>query len=85
MFSTTILNTSVIDTSILNCTRISTISAVLVFTASPIMTKIVSILGTQAISARIVETKAQQSTKFLGKGKEMEEEIDLDEEIVISN
>ena len=32
-----------------------------------------------------VETKPQLSTKFLGKGKEMEEEIDLDEEIVIPN
>lgn len=40
-------------------------------------------MGTQVISARTVETKVQPSTKFLGKEKEIEEDIDLDEEIVI--
>ena len=49
------------------------------------MSMIVSILATQAISVRIVEAKPKLSTIFLGKGKEMEEEIDLDEEIVIPN
>ena len=37
------------------------------------------------ISAKIVETKPQPSTKFLGTKKEKEEEINLDEEIVIPN
>ena len=35
------------------------------------------------ISAKIVETKPQASTKFLTSSKGKEEEIDLDEEIVI--
>ena len=66
-------------------TSISIVSAISIFVASPIMSTIVSILSTQAISARKIETKHQLSTKFLGKGKEKEEEIDLDEEIVIPN
>ena len=49
------------------------------------MSTIVSIPGTQAISAKTVETKPQSSTPFLGKGKEKEEEIDLDEKIVTPN
>ena len=49
------------------------------------MFTIISIPGTQAISAMTIETKPRLSTKFLGKGKEMEEEIDLDEEILIPN
>ena len=52
---------------------------------SPTISTIVSIPSTKAISARIVETKPQLSTKFLGKGKEKEEDVDLDEEIVIPN
>ena len=39
----------------------------------------------QLISVKKVETKSQPSTKFLDKGKEKEEDIDLDEEIVIPN
>ena len=39
----------------------------------------------QIIGKRIVETKPQPSTKVLRKGKEKEEVIDLDEEIVILN
>ena len=39
----------------------------------------------ELISTKIVETKPQPSTIFLGKGKEKEEKIDLDEEIVIPN
>ena len=37
------------------------------------------------ISAKTVETKPQLSTKLLTRGKDKEEEIDLDEEIVIPN
>lgn len=46
------------------------------------MSTIVSIPSTKEISVRTVEDKAQPSTKFL-KGKEIEEDIDLDEEIEI--
>ena len=53
--------------------------------ASPTISTIVSIPSTQAISVRTVETKPQLSTKCLSKGKEKEEEIGLDEEIVIPN
>ena len=60
-------------------------SAVSIFVASPIMSTIVSIPSKQEISARIVETKSQPSTKFSSQGKEKEEEIDLDEEILIPN
>ena len=44
---------------------------------------IVSILDAKSINARTIEPKVQSSTIFLGKGKEIEEDIDLDEEIVI--
>ena len=37
----------------------------------------------QIISTKIVETKPQPSTKVFSKGKEKEEDIDLDEDIVI--
>ncbi len=50
---------------------------------SPSMSTIVSISDKKSISVRTVEPKVQSSTKFLSKGKELEEEIDLDEEIVI--
>ena len=60
-------------------------SEVSIFAMIPTISTIVSIPSTQAISARIVETKPQPSTKFLGQGKEKEEEIDLDEEILIPN
>ena len=63
----------------------SSMSVVSIFAASPTISTIVSISSTQAISARIVETKPQPSTIFLSKGKEREEDIDLDEEIVIPN
>ena len=66
-------------------TRISTISAISFFVAIPTISTIISILSKQEISARIVETKPQPSTKILSNGKEKEENIDLDEEIVIPN
>ncbi len=66
-------------------TSISIVSVVSIFAGSPSISTIVSIPSTYAISARIVETKPQPSTKFLGKSKEIEEDVDLDEEIVIPN
>ena len=60
-------------------------SAVSIFVTSPTISTIVSIPSMEIISTRKVETKPQPSTKFLSKGKEKEEEIDLDEEIVILN
>ena len=56
-----------------------------IFLAIPSMFAIISTMDTQAIKKKTVETKAQQSINFLGKGNEMEEDIDLDEEIVIPN
>ena len=89
MLGTMVLNTSVLDTSILDSTGISTsipsISTVSIFVASPIMSTIISIPSKKKISARIVESKFQPITKFLSQGKEKEEEIELDEEIVIPN
>ena len=49
------------------------------------MSTIVSILDTKEICVRIVEPNVQPSTKYLGKGNKIEEDIDLDEEIVIPN
>ena len=87
--SSTKLDTLVLSTSILDSSgifaNVHSVSIVSIFTASPSMSTIVSIPSTKAISAMIVETKPQSSTKFLGKGKEMEEEIDLNEEIIIPN
>ena len=87
MIKASILDMTVLDTSILALigtpTSISTISAISIFTASPTISTIVSIPSTQEISARKVETKPQLSTKILGKGKEKEEDVDLDEEILI--
>ena len=83
ILDTKVLDTLVLDTSII-CTTIS-ISTVSIFLASPTISIIVSIPSKQAISARTIETKPQPSTKFLSKGKEKEEDIDLDEEIVIPN
>ena len=60
-------------------------SIVSIFSASPTISTIVSIPSIQIISIKVVETKPQLSTKFLNKGKEKEEEIDLDEEIIILN
>ena len=66
-------DTSILDTSILAIAGISSsiplVSILFIFMASPSMSTIVSIPGTQVISARTVETKHQLSTKFLGKGK----------------
>lgn len=47
------------------------------------MSTIVSIPSTKAISVGTVERKVQPSKKKLGKGKEIKDYIDLDEEIVI--
>ena len=69
------------STSIL-VTLVCTVSILL---AIPTISTIVSIPRMQIISTKIVETKLQPSTKFFSKGKEKEEEIDLDEEIVIPN
>ena len=82
--SSTMIETLVLDTSILATIGIYTISVVPIFLESPIMSTIVSIPSKKEISVRIVETKPQLSTKFLGQGKE-KEEIDLDEEIAIPN
>jgi len=57
----------------------------IVSTTSHTISTIISIPSMQLISGNIVETKSQPSTRFLGKGKEKEENIDLDEEIVIPN
>ena len=59
------------------------VSTISIVTTNPSISTIVSILDTKELSTRTVEPKAQLSTKFLGKGKEIEEDIDLDEEIVI--
>ena len=87
MLDTSILDTIVLSTSILDTTSIcttSSMSAISVFVASPTISTIVSFPSIQAISARIVETKPQLSTKNLSKRKE-KEEIDLDEEIFVPN
>lgn len=76
------MSSSVLDsTSIL--VSIPLVSSISIFTTSPIISAIVSILDAKAISTAIVEPKVQPSLKFLGKGKELGEDIDLDEEIVI--
>lgn len=49
------------------------------------MSTIISISSTKAISVRTIEPKVQLSTKFLSIRKELEEEIDLDEKIIILN
>lgn len=59
------------------------VSSISIFTASRSISTIVSIPNDKAISTRIIEPKVQPSVKILGKGKELEENIDLDEEIVI--
>ena len=82
--SSIVLDSIILDTTGIS-TSISIISVVSIFVASPTISTIVSIPSTQAISARIVETKPQPSTKKIIKGKEKEEDVDLDEEIVIPN
>ena len=54
-----------------------------IFIASPTISTIVSIPDSKALSTRTVEPKAQLSARFLCRGKEIEEDIDLDEEIEI--
>ena len=76
---------SILVDSTIYSTSTLAISIISTFLASPTISTIVSIPSIQVISARIVETKPQLSTIFLGKGKEKEEDVDLDEEIVIPN
>ena len=78
-------STSVLVTPGISTIGILAISIVCNFSPCPSISTIISIPGMQSISARTVETKPQPSTNFLGKGKENEEEIDLDEEILIPN
>ena len=89
VFSTLILDSTILTSSILDSSNISistpSVSIVSFFTTSPSISTIISILDTKAISVRIVEPKDQPSTNFLGKGKEIEEDFDLDEERVIPN
>ena len=82
MLGTIVLDTSMIDTLVLNTlildslgtsTSIFTIGVISIFIASPIMSTTISLLGTQEISPRTIETKPQSSIIFLGKGKEIEE------------
>ena len=79
--STLVLDT-LVSTSILDSTSIP-VSTIPIFIASPTISTIVSILDIKALCTRKVEPKAQPSTKFLSKGKEIEDDIDLDEEIEI--
>ena len=79
---TNLPSTSFFTTLGIPTTSIS-MGAISMFVASPTISKIVSILSMQAISAKTIETKPQPSIIFLSKGKEKEEDIDLDEEIVI--
>ena len=78
--SSTILDTSILATTSIS-TSISTVNAVSIFLASLAISTIVSIPTSQATSARTVETKPQLSTKFLGKGKGKEDDVDRDEEL----
>lgn len=71
-----------VGTSTINILVISVVST---FLANPATSTIVYIPSMQLISSKIVETKPELSTRFLGKGKEKEEDIDLDEEIVFPN
>ena len=59
------------------------VGTIQIFTASPIISTIVSILDSKASSTSIVEPKVQLSTIILSKRKWIEEDIDLDEEIEI--
>ena len=84
LFSTA-LDTSV-STSILDSVSIPisipSVGTISVFTASPTISTIVSILDSKALSTKAVEPKALPSSRLLS-GKEIEEDIDLDEEIEI--
>ena len=78
----TSVSTSVLDSTSIPIS-ISSVGTISIFTASPTISTIVSISDTKALSTRIVEPKAQLSTKVLSKWKEIEDDIDLDEEIEI--
>ena len=64
---------------------IPSVSTISIFTTSPSISTIVSIKNIKALSTRTIEPKAQPSTNFLGKGKEIVDDIDLDEVIVFLN
>ena len=95
--SSTILGSSVVSTSFFDTITLPTLvldlSSILVsvpsvgtisfFTTSPTVSTIVSILDSKALSTMTVGPKAKPSTRFLSKGMDIEEDIDLDEEIEI--
>ena len=86
MTSTSSIEKSTLPSPLFLVTQgISLVSVVSTFFASPTISIIVFILSMQLISTRTVDTKPQLSTIFFSKGKEKEEEIDLDEEIVSLN
>ena len=89
ILTTLVLGTTILISSILDFSNIfvsiPSVSIISIFTGSPSMSTINSILDTKAISVRTVEPKVQPNTKFLGNGKEIEEDINLDEQIVFPN
>ena len=64
---------------------ISTINAISTFVASSSISTIVTIPNGQLVSTKMVERKPRLSTKVSSKGKDKEEVIDLDEDIIILN
>ena len=62
--------------------RIPSIGATSIFTASLAISIIVSIPNSKAVCTKSIEPKAQPCMRLLS-GKEIEEDIDLDEEIDI--
>ena len=59
------------------------VGTISISTTSPTISTIVSISNTKALCTRIAEPKGQPSNKSLSKGKEIEDDIDLYEEIEI--
>ena len=73
------INTSILD-SISTPIGIPSVGTIKNFIASPAIFTIVSIPDSKALSTRIVEWKVQSSAQFLSREKEIEDDIDLDEE-----
>lgn len=74
---------SLVDTQVLDSISIPVsiplAGTIQIFIASPIVSTIVSIPDSKALTSRTVEPKVQPSTRLLISGKEIEEDVDLDE------
>ena len=82
IFDTIVVHTLVLDSSSFPVS-IPSVGAISLFTASPIVSTIVSIPDSKVLSTMTVGPKAQPSTRLLSKDRVIEEDIDLDEEIEI--